>query len=46
MHQVGVVHRDIKHLNIFVRTTDGQDASQNPTIKIGDFGMASKLGKN
>lgn len=41
MHQQGIVHRDIKHLNIFVRTSEDQPAQ--PTIKLGDFGMASKL---
>ena len=38
MHKARVVHRDVKHLNIFIK-----DADTSPTIKIGDFGMASKL---
>ena len=41
MHAAGIVHRDVKHLNIFIK-----DADTQPTIKIGDFGMASKLEEN
>ena len=38
MHKAKIVHRDVKHLNIFIK-----DVDTSPTIKIGDFGMASKL---
>ena len=38
MRACGIVHRDIKHLNIFL-----SDLSDEPTVKIGDFGMACKL---
>ena len=32
------MHRDLKHLNIFL-----SDTSENPKIKIGDFGLACQL---
>ena len=38
MRACGIVHRDIKHENIFL-----SDLSDEPTVKIGDFGMACKL---
>ena len=38
MHKQGIVHRDLKHTNIFVR-----DLKEMPEIKIGDFGLACKL---
>ena len=38
MHQVGLVHRDIKLLNIFV-----YDRKDKPKIKIGDLGLAILL---
>lgn len=41
IHQNGVVHRDLKHLNIFL-----SDQSEAPKIKIGDFGLACKLGQD
>ena len=41
IHSNGIVHRDIKHLNIFL-----SDLSENPKIKIGDFGLACKLGED
>ena len=49
MHKVGVVHRDVKHLNVFIKTSsEGKDTSSNrqPTVKVGDLGMAAKLNKN
>ena len=41
IHSNGIVHRDLKHLNIFL-----SDQSENPKIKIGDFGLACKLGED
>lgn len=41
MHKAKIVHRDVKHLNIFIKDVDA-----SATIKIGDFGMASKLEKD
>ena len=42
IHANGIVHRDLKHLNIFL-----SDAStEHPKIKIGDFGLACKLGED
>ena len=41
IHNNGVVHRDLKHLNIFL-----SDQSEAPKIKIGDFGLACKLGED
>lgn len=38
IHDNGIVHRDLKHLNIFL-----SDQSEAPKIKIGDFGLACKL---
>ena len=38
MHEKGIVHRDLKHLNIFV-----SGSTANPKIRIGDFGLACKL---
>ena len=38
MHHLGIVHRDLKLLNIFV-----SDLSNFPEIKIGDLGLACKL---
>jgi hypothetical protein len=35
IHAKGIVHRDLKHLNIFL-----SDSSESPKIKIGDFGLA------
>ena len=51
MHKVGVVHRDVKHLNVFIKTLfEGKDTTslnrQQPTVKLGDLGMAAKLSKN
>ena len=41
MHSNGIVHRDLKHLNIFL-----SDQSEAPKVKIGDFGLACKLGED
>jgi serine/threonine protein kinase len=38
IHHQGLIHRDLKFLNIFV-----QDDSNYPKVKIGDFGLACKL---
>ena len=39
IHSQGLVHCDLKHMNIFVT-----DLSETiPQIKIGDFGYACKL---
>ena len=38
IHEQGIVHRDLKHLNIFL-----SDTSETPKIKIGDFGLACLL---
>ena len=35
IHQKGIVHRDIKHKNIFLSCH-----SQYPKVKIADFGLA------
>ena len=41
MHRLGIFHRDLKLLNIFVT-----DLSDFPKIKIGDLGLAVKLEKD
>ena len=38
IHEAGIVHRDLKHLNIFL-----SDFSEAPRVKIGDFGLACRL---
>ena len=38
IHEAGIVHRDLKHLNIFL-----SDTTESPKVKIGDFGLACKL---
>jgi len=38
MHKQGVVHRDIKLMNVFCC-----DNTQRPKVKIGDFGNSIKL---
>lgn len=38
IHKSGIVHRDLKHLNIFL-----SDTSSTPKVKIGDFGLACRL---
>lgn len=38
IQKVGIVHRDLKHLNILITIIDGK-----PVPKITDFGMAAKL---
>lgn len=38
MHNVGLVHRDLKLLNIFMC-----DATEKPRVKIGDLGLAVRL---
>jgi len=37
-HAKGIVHRDLKHMNILVKNT-----GNTPKVKIADFGMAAKL---
>ena len=37
-HKNGIVHRDLKHLNIFM-----SDLTDKPTVKIGDFGLSCHL---
>ena len=41
MHQVGLVHRDLKLLNIFLC-----DSTAYPRVQIGDLGLACKLREN
>ena len=41
MHTLGIVHRDLKHLNILASETSSQ-----PRMKIADFGVATKLEKS
>ena len=38
MHRLGIYHRDLKLLNIFVT-----DTSDYPKVKIGDLGLACLL---
>ena len=38
LHDVGIAHRDVKHLNIFLK-----DKSSHPKVCLGDFGLACKL---
>ena len=38
IHSQNIVHRDLKHLNIFLT-----DSTDSPRVKIGDFGLACKL---
>ena len=38
IHNNGIVHRDMKHMNIFF-----SNDTTNPRVKIADFGLASKL---
>ena len=35
VHVQNIVHRDIKHLNVFIN-----DSGPQPKVKIGDFGLA------
>jgi len=43
-HARGIVHRDIKHENIFVvRTAGGKAAGEAPLVKILDFGVSKLL---
>ena len=39
-HDLNIVHRDIKHLNILITIVEGQ-----PVVKLADFGMAALLAK-
>ena len=41
MHSRGFVHRDLKHLNIFL-----SDTKDLPKVKIGDFGLTCRLGED
>ena len=38
MHNVGLVHRDLKLLNIFL-----SDNSPTPRVKLGDLGLTARL---
>ena len=38
MHLNGIVHRDLKHTNIFI-----SGSTAKPTVQIGDFDLACKL---
>ena len=38
MHKIGLIHRDLKHDNIFL-----SDNSKKPRIKIGDLGLTAYL---
>lgn len=38
IHEQGIVHRDLKHKNIFL-----SDFSNTPKVMIGDFGLSCKL---
>ena len=35
VHDNNIVHRDIKHLNVFI-----SDSGPQPKVRIGDFGLA------
>ena len=37
IHESGIVHRDLKHMNLFL-----SDHNKNVKVKIGDFGLARK----
>lgn len=41
MHSNGFVHRDLKHLNIFMG-----DSSATPKVKVGDLGLTCRLGQD
>lgn len=40
IHAMGIVHRDIKHMNILL-----SNRSAAPKVKITDFGLAAKIGE-
>lgn len=44
IHANGIVHRDLKHLNIFL--SNDASSGEQPKVKIGDFGLACKLGED
>ena len=47
MHALGIIHRDIKLANVFVRLSTLSDgATTHASYKIGDFGLACMLDKD
>ena len=44
LHQRGIVHRDIKPINIFISQHYGTDVK--PTMKIADFGLSRNIQNN
>ena len=40
VHDQGLIHRDLKHMNILL-----SDTSSNPKVKLADFGLCAKLGE-
>lgn len=40
VHEAGIVHRDIKHMNILL-----SNHSDSPKVKLTDFGLAARLGE-
>ena len=43
LHEKGIMHRDIKPHNIYIKKLDDED---NRIIKLGDFGCAIKINEN
>ena len=40
IHATGIVHRDVKHLNVFVR-----EEGPNLSVKLGDMGLSCRPGQ-
>lgn len=40
IHEAGIIHRDIKHMNILL-----SNSGSAPKVKITDFGLAAKIGE-